>query len=301
LPAGDYVFRAQGANSAGIWNKEGIALSVKVLPAPWRTWWAHTLYALLSICFFWGIHRIYRSYLIDRKAAVQAQEMLEAENMADDQMQEQLEIQDELVRSAYRHNQTTLGLISDSIKVRSAMQPDTVMRDLAATSLERISALFGLEDCLSYQAGGPVVNLFKHTDGMLTHLLERSPVSTESIVTINEVTTLPVPAEIGSPISVVIFELLENCIQHAFSPESPANYIHVKFIPGSTLEPTARCYELTVHDSGIGMPIDIEFLAREGRGLAVVQFIALQLCAKLELLEGAGTTIRLTVPTVDIP
>jgi ligand-binding sensor domain-containing protein/two-component sensor histidine kinase len=299
LPAGDYVFRAQGANSAGIWNRDGIALEVKVLPAPWLTWWAYTLYGLLSICLMWGIHRIYRSYIIDRNAALQAQEMFEAENMADDQLQEQLEIQDELVRSAYRHNLTTLGLVSDSIKLRSATQPETVERDIAANTLERISALFGLEDCLSYQPGGPVVNLFKYTEGILSDLLERSPVSTENIVTINEVTALPVPAEIGSPISIVIFELLENCIQHAFAPDSPANYIHIKLIPGSTLEPAVRCYELTVHDSGIGMPNGIDLLALEGRGMAVVQFIAQQLYAQLEILEGSGTTIRLTVPAAE--
>ena len=38
LPAGRYTFRVQGANSAGVWNREGISLDVEVLPPPWHSW-----------------------------------------------------------------------------------------------------------------------------------------------------------------------------------------------------------------------------------------------------------------------
>lgn len=47
LPADDYVFRVKAANNDGVWNEQGMAIQVKVTPAPWRTWWAYTLYTLL--------------------------------------------------------------------------------------------------------------------------------------------------------------------------------------------------------------------------------------------------------------
>ncbi len=47
LRHGDYVLRVKAANNDGIWNEEGLALPVSVLPPPWQTWWAYLGYALL--------------------------------------------------------------------------------------------------------------------------------------------------------------------------------------------------------------------------------------------------------------
>lgn len=46
LDAGNYVFRVKAANSDGIWSSNLAELKIKVLPPPWKTWWAYTLYAL---------------------------------------------------------------------------------------------------------------------------------------------------------------------------------------------------------------------------------------------------------------
>ena len=47
LDAGDYVLRVKGSNNDGVWNEQGAELRLSVLPAPWETWWAYTLYALV--------------------------------------------------------------------------------------------------------------------------------------------------------------------------------------------------------------------------------------------------------------
>ena len=49
LDAGDYTFRVRGSNNEGIWNNTGDAISITILPPPWKTWWAYTLYALAVI------------------------------------------------------------------------------------------------------------------------------------------------------------------------------------------------------------------------------------------------------------
>jgi PAS domain S-box-containing protein len=43
LPGGNYLLRIQGTNSAGVWNTEGVYLSVVVHPAFWNTRWFRTL------------------------------------------------------------------------------------------------------------------------------------------------------------------------------------------------------------------------------------------------------------------
>jgi len=47
LPHGDYTFRVKASNADGYWNEDGASLNITVLPPPWKTWWAYTIYGLL--------------------------------------------------------------------------------------------------------------------------------------------------------------------------------------------------------------------------------------------------------------
>lgn len=49
LPAGEYTFRVIASNNDGLWNEEGAYVKIKVLPAPWFTWWAYTIYILIIL------------------------------------------------------------------------------------------------------------------------------------------------------------------------------------------------------------------------------------------------------------
>ncbi|WP_299780729.1 two-component regulator propeller domain-containing protein [uncultured Formosa sp.] len=57
LDAGDYIFKVKAANNDGYWNEVGTTLNIKILPAPWFSWWAYMLYsmALVSV-FLWFRH-----------------------------------------------------------------------------------------------------------------------------------------------------------------------------------------------------------------------------------------------------
>lgn len=49
LPTGDYVLRVKASNPYGIWNEKGAMLKINVLPPPWLSWWAYSLYCLAVI------------------------------------------------------------------------------------------------------------------------------------------------------------------------------------------------------------------------------------------------------------
>lgn len=61
LAAGEYTFRVKAANNDGIWNEEGASLGLKVLPAPWKTTWAYSLYAAIALTLLLGgLNSLYR-------------------------------------------------------------------------------------------------------------------------------------------------------------------------------------------------------------------------------------------------
>ncbi|WP_170317813.1 two-component regulator propeller domain-containing protein [Paroceanicella profunda] len=49
LPAGDYVFRVQGATARSDWSAPGIALPIRILPPWWETWWFRGAAALATL------------------------------------------------------------------------------------------------------------------------------------------------------------------------------------------------------------------------------------------------------------
>lgn len=47
LSPGRYTLLVKGSNNDGVWNETPIALSIRVLPPMWKTWWAYIIYVLI--------------------------------------------------------------------------------------------------------------------------------------------------------------------------------------------------------------------------------------------------------------
>ena len=75
LKPGNYTFRVKGTNKDGVWNNQGKSLAIQVLPAPWLSWWAMSLYAISALLLLW--------WYINRKtrANVKITQMLRQEVM----------------------------------------------------------------------------------------------------------------------------------------------------------------------------------------------------------------------------
>ena len=298
LPTGDYVLRIQGANSAGIWNRDGITLNILVLSPVWARWWAYCLYTILTLFFIWGLHRSYQSSAKNKRSSQIVKEMFESENRSHDEMQEQLELQDELIQSAYHHSQTILSLMNDCISHPIRGIPFEMQQNFAQRGSKQVAALLTLEHFLYYQAGGPVANLRKYTDSTLTKLLSNSSVSAATIITINDVSSTPLTAELASPLSIIIYELLENCIQHAFESDSPTNYIHITMTSSLVEEPKTLNLELSVRDSGTSERMHTGRFTGGNSGIALIQSIVKKLGGFITFSRENGTVVSLKSFTV---
>ena len=299
LPAGDYVLRVQGANSAGIWNREGLSLDVHVSPPPWLSWWAYCLYAITLVIGFWLMKRAYDSYSIERRATERAAQMnLDAER-AEDELQEQLEIQDQLVKSVYRHNVTTLDLIADFISPQRGGVTEGAAGNEAWKNVNRVKALMALEECVYHHGDHLLADLNKYADIVIPRLLSGSDQEPETITTINEISSQPLPLPQASLLSVALYELLENAIQHAFPLGRASNYLQIALTEESAKPAQATRYRLTVEDDGIGLPADFDPLSSSSPGLAIVRLMAEQLGGTLSFEARGGTRVTLSFPAAD--
>ncbi|TVZ55644.1 signal transduction histidine kinase [Lutibacter sp. Hel_I_33_5] len=59
IDAGTYTFRVKASNSDRLWNEKGAELKVRILPAPWKTWWAYLIYIIGAACLLYLFRKYY--------------------------------------------------------------------------------------------------------------------------------------------------------------------------------------------------------------------------------------------------
>jgi ligand-binding sensor domain-containing protein/signal transduction histidine kinase/CheY-like chemotaxis protein len=52
IPSGDYTLRVKASNSDGVWNETGTSIELTILPPPWLSWWAYTIYITVALSLF---------------------------------------------------------------------------------------------------------------------------------------------------------------------------------------------------------------------------------------------------------
>ena len=68
LPPRKYVFRVQASNNDGVWNEQGTALAITILPPWWAAWWFRTALALSVAGLAFAAHR-YRMRILELQTA----------------------------------------------------------------------------------------------------------------------------------------------------------------------------------------------------------------------------------------
>jgi two-component sensor histidine kinase len=86
-------------------------------------------------------------------------------------------------------------------------------------------------------------------------------------------------------LGLIVTELILNALKHAFPDGNKSDHqITVRFeVAGSN-------WKLSVADNGIGAPVGVFAQAKSGLGTSIVNALAQQLDAKVEVLSGSGGT-----------
>jgi two-component sensor histidine kinase len=105
------------------------------------------------------------------------------------------------------------------------------------------------------------------------------------------------PAEVATPLAVVLGEILQNAVEHAFDAAddfgvgTPAGHITL------VLRNDGKVLELTVIDDGKGLPEDFAVERSDSLGLSIVKLlVTTQLGGTIELSTDGGTVVRCVVP-----
>jgi signal transduction histidine kinase/ligand-binding sensor domain-containing protein len=286
LPPGSYTFKVIGANSDGVWNNEGAALSVVVRPPFWRTWWFLTLATLLVA----GVAvLVYESRLARLRRAHAAQESF-SRRLIESQESERKRIAGELHDSlgqnlliiknrallgdkvAVEHQQAREQFAEINASASQAIdEVRTIAYNLRPYHLDRLGLTATLEDMIERVSKVSGVQ-FSSTIAPLDDLFSKE-------------------AEIS--LYRIVQETLNNIVKHAQATEAEVEITR-----------SAQNVSLTVHDNGRGFTPGAASALEAGRhgfGLTGIAERVRMLggTQEIESAPGQGTTvrIRLSVPT----
>ncbi|MDQ1381101.1 MAG: two-component system, sensor histidine kinase PdtaS, partial [Actinomycetota bacterium] len=167
-------------------------------------------------------------------------------------------------------------------------------RAALAESERRIRSIAIVHETLSREAGD-VVSL-NEIVRPLARLVEDTASTPEHTIRFSvEGDAGELPGEVATPLAVVLNELMQNAVDHAFPQGASDALVKV------TLARTDGHVEIEVRDNGAGLPDQFTLEGSRGLGLSIVQaLVTSELQGSIEMLDEGGTSVRVRVP-VEMP
>jgi signal transduction histidine kinase len=282
LPTGNYTLRVQGSNNRGVWNEQGVALHLEVLPPWWGTWWFRALCAVALLALLVVVHQV-RVRRLHREFSMRLEE----------RVGERTRIARELHDTLLQSFQGLLLPLQGACNLLPGRAPEA-RQVLEQTIDQAARAVTEARDAVQGLRSTPVLceDLVEGIKALGQELASRRQSSDRTASAFSvEVEGQPQGLDPGhrDEIYRVTGEALRNAFQHA-----RARRIEVE------IRYDARQLRVRVRDDGIG--IEPEVLQREGRaghwGLKGMRERTKRIGGQLEVWSerGAGTEVQLILP-----
>ena len=89
VPHGTYTFRVKGSNNDKVWNNKGTEVKITILPPPWKTWWAYTLYVLTILAIIVSYVRAQKQKLHEKQQELEREQKIAAQLKAADKLKDE--------------------------------------------------------------------------------------------------------------------------------------------------------------------------------------------------------------------
>jgi two-component system, sensor histidine kinase PdtaS len=210
---------------------------------------------------------------------------------------------DATIREIHHRVKNNLQTISSLLRLQGRRLSAPEAKVAIEESVRRIRSIALVHEILSRDAGDDVP--FSEILRPLVRMVDETMASPDRPVRFHvdgDAGTLP--AVIATPLSVVLNELLQNAVDHAYPPE-----LDLQAVPGTVrvhIDADAESVCVTVIDDGVGFPEGFSLTESSGLGLSIVRtLVESELGGTIDIRrsDGAddrpGTAVELTVPLAD--
>ena len=202
---------------------------------------------------------------------------------ADERFSASLREKEVLLKEVHHRVKNNLQVIASMLNLQAGSATDDHCRLALRDSQNRIRTLALIHEKL-YTSGDLAEIPIKDYIEDLTSSLFRSLASDPDSVSLQlDIADVLLDINAAIPVALILNELTSNSLEHAF-PAGTEGEISVTFKPTS-----ATRFRLTVRDTGVGMPGELDFRNTESLGMQLVCLLTKQLDGEIELDRTDGT------------
>jgi two-component sensor histidine kinase len=192
-----------------------------------------------------------------------------------------------LLKEIHHRVKNNLQVISSLLKLQSRYIQDSRVSEMLKESQNRVRSMALVHEQLYQSKDLSNIDFAEYIQNLAHNLFQAYEIHAEGIKLQTNIAQCSLNIDTAVPCGLIINELVTNALKYAFTGQIKGN-INIDF----TLE--NRVCVLTVSDSGIGFPKDLDYRNARTLGLRLVGSLVKQIRGKIELLETAGTTFKIT-------
>jgi PAS domain S-box-containing protein len=218
------------------------------------------------------------NFLGDITERRQAEEMIHAS----------LQEKEVLLREIHHRVKNNMQVISSLFNLQAGRAGNEEIKGMLKEAQARIRSMSLVHEKL-YQSGNlSRINFGGYINSLALHLVQAYGARPGLVRLETEFEDVTLDIASAMPCGLLLNELISNAIKHAF-PDNQAGVIRIglKRRPGDLIE-------ILVADDGIGFPEGLDFRKAESFGLQIVNLLAHQLEATIELDRTNGTAFTVT-------
>jgi len=215
---------------------------------------------------------------------------IDARRRMETELRASLREKEVLLQEIHHRVKNNLQIITSLINMQQRRLQDTATRETLEQCQHRVQAIALIHEKLYLSknlAGVPLADYIRSLTGDILRAAG-TPATTVSLDLAIEDDALPI--DMAIPCGLILNELITNVLKHAF-PDGKWGSIEISC--GRVGSDRLR---LAITDNGVGLPADFNIKSCHSMGLQLVDTLARQLGAQLEIERCAPTTFRLTFP-----
>ncbi|AYJ49275.1 sensor histidine kinase [Rhodococcus sp. P1Y] len=197
---------------------------------------------------------------------------------------------DATIREIHHRVKNNLQTVAALLRLQSRRLENEEARVALSESVRRVTSIALVHEMLSMSVDEEI-DLDEIVDRLVPIMLDVATVNPRVRVT-REGTLGVFSAERATPLVMVLTELVQNAMEHAFDAGS-AGVVRI------SADRSARWLDVVIHDDGRGLPPGFSLEKSEGLGLQIVRtLVSVELNGSLGLhpADGGGTDASLRVP-----
>ena len=255
LQPGSYTLLAKASNNDGYWTSEPIRLQINVLPPPWKSWWAYSLYTCIILSLVFALIRF-------NKMRWKLTHDLEIEHMEKEQQQKLHHAKLNFFTNVAHEIRTPLTLIVSPVElIEEHYRQDTFLlrqlRIIKSNTTRLMQLINQLLDFQKQEAGkfklkmkvGNVVELLKEAVFSFTEYAHTRHVALNLS---SELSKIEFPFD-RDELEKVFCNLLHNAFK--FTPAGGSISVRIDTVSSMDSEhPPASKVRVVIEDNGIGIP-----------------------------------------------